>query len=299
MKIVATSARERASSQSYGPKDKAIVDAAERPRPAREARDRAYAADPANQRLIDKARQRIRTARANPIRLPSSEPDRRTVKQGVEAWTAVVRDAPGNTLAKGMLERVTMAQAVGSILHTIEKRVDHLTKEDQDMPITSEQMAKDLRSMNEGVSRTTDLLDGETRQQFRETSARYLEMLANRIDLQQARERGVQELSRAEVENIAGINADRLIERAEAVRVKEEREADGARLLADRAGTAERREKAQAGVDPDSQRELRAERASVAESRQSAAREEREVGAAMKAENACLPSVRRSLCRKR
>jgi hypothetical protein len=35
LRIVATSARERASSQSYGPKDKAIVDAAERPRPAR------------------------------------------------------------------------------------------------------------------------------------------------------------------------------------------------------------------------------------------------------------------------
>ena len=39
LKIVATGARERASSQSYGPRDKAIVEAAERPRPARDARD--------------------------------------------------------------------------------------------------------------------------------------------------------------------------------------------------------------------------------------------------------------------
>ena len=178
LKIVATSARERASSQSYGPKDKAIVDAAERPQPAREARDRAYTADPGNQRLIDNARQRIRTARTNPIRLPTSESDRRTIKESAEAWTSVVREAPANTIAKDMLERLTMAQAVGGILHTIEKRVDHLTKADQDMPITSEQMAKDLRSMNEAVSRTTDLLDGETKQQFRETSARYLETLA-------------------------------------------------------------------------------------------------------------------------
>jgi type IV secretory pathway VirD2 relaxase len=284
LKIVATSARERASSQSYGPKDKAIVDAAERPRPAREARDRAYAADPANQRLIDNARQRIRTARTNPIRLPSSESDRLTVKESVEAWAAVVRETPGNTIAKDMLERLAMAQAVGGILHTIEKRVDHLTKEDQDMPITAEQMAKDLRSMNEAVSRTTDLLDGETKQQFRETSARYLETLANRIDLQQAQERGVQELTRAEVEKIAGGNADVLIERAEALRMKEEREAASARLLADRAVEAERREEAQAGVDPDSQRELRAERAIVAESRQGATREEREAGAATTAE---------------
>lgn len=284
LKIVATSARERASSQSYGPKDKAIVDAAERPRPAREVRDRAYAADPANQRLIDNARQRIRTARANPIRLPSSEPDRRTVKESVEAWTSIVLEAPGNSIAKDMLERLAMAQAVGGILHTMEKRVDRLTKEDQEVPITSEQMAKDLRSMNEAVSRTTDLLDGETKQQFRETSARYLETLANRVYLQQAQERGVQELSRAEVEKIAGVNADGLIERAEAVRAKEEQEATSARLLADRAVEAERREEAQAGDDPDSQRELRAERTIVAGSRQSAAREEREAGAATKAE---------------
>jgi type IV secretory pathway VirD2 relaxase len=57
LKIVATTAKERASSQSYGPKHKAIVEAADRPRPAREARDRAYVADPLNQRLIDNARQ--------------------------------------------------------------------------------------------------------------------------------------------------------------------------------------------------------------------------------------------------
>jgi type IV secretory pathway VirD2 relaxase len=41
LKIVATTAAERASSKSYGPKDKAIVDAADHPRPGREARDRA------------------------------------------------------------------------------------------------------------------------------------------------------------------------------------------------------------------------------------------------------------------
>jgi type IV secretion system T-DNA border endonuclease VirD2 len=284
LKIVATSARERASSQSYGPKDKAIVDAAERPRPAREARDRAYAADPANQRLIDNARQRIRIARTNPIRLPSSEFDRRAVKESIEAWTSIVQEAPGNTLAKDMLERLTMAEAVGGILHTIEKRVDHLTKEDQNMPITSEQMAKDLRSMNEAVSRTTDLLDGETKHQFRETSARYLETLANRVDLQQAQESGIQELTRAEVEKIAGANADALIERAEALRVKGDREAASARLLVERAVEAERREEAYAGVDSDPQRELRAERAIVAGARQAAAREEREAGAATKAE---------------
>lgn len=180
LRIVATSARERASSQSYGPKDKAIVEAADRPRPAREARDRAYAADPANRRLIDNARQRIATARSNPIRLPVSLPDRKMVNESVLAWRTVAAEQPANPVAKDMLERLLMAQAVAGILQTIGRRVEQLSKEDTAMAITSEQMAKDLRLMNEAVSRTSDLLDGETKQQFRETSARYLETLANR-----------------------------------------------------------------------------------------------------------------------
>lgn len=94
LRIVATSAHERASSQSYGPKDKAIVDAADRPRPTREARDRAYAADPANRRLIDNARQRIAVARSNPIRLPMSPPARAAVNESVVAWRAVAAEQP-------------------------------------------------------------------------------------------------------------------------------------------------------------------------------------------------------------
>ena len=285
LKIVATSAKERASSQSYGPKDKAIVDAAERPRPAREARDRAYAADPANQRIIDNARQRIRTARTNPIRLPASEPDRRAVNEGVAAWSAIVRENPENAAARDMLERLSLAQAVGGILHAIEKRVAHFAKEDQEMAITSEKMTKDLRLMNDAVSRTADLLDGATKQQFREKSARYLETLANRIDLQRAQEGGAQQLSRAEIEKIAGANADRLIERAEAVRAKEEREAAEVRRLADRAIEAERRQEGRGGVDPESQRETLADRAIVAGAQQAAAREAREVAAAREAAN--------------
>ncbi|WP_296711293.1 relaxase/mobilization nuclease domain-containing protein [Rhodoblastus sp.] len=285
LKIVATSAKERASSQSYGPKDKAIVDAAERPRPAREPRDRAYAADPANRRLIDNARQRIRIAQTNPIRLPASEPDRRAVNESVSAWATVAGENPENAAARDMLERLSLAQAVGGILHAIEKRVAHFAKEEQDMAITSERMTKDLRLMNEAVARTADLLDGATKEQFRERSARYLETLANRIDLQRAQEGGAQELSRAEVERIAGANADRLIERAEAIRAAEVRQAAEARRLADRAIEAERRQEGRGGVDPESQRETLADRAVVAGAQQAAAREAREAAAAREAAN--------------
>jgi type IV secretory pathway VirD2 relaxase len=280
LRIVATSARERASSQSYGPKDKAIVDAADRPRPAREARDRAYAADPANRRLIDNARQRIAVARSNPIRLPMSPPDSKVVNESVLAWRTVAAEQPANRQAKDMLERLLLAQAVGGILQAIGKRVEHLIREDAAMAITSEQMAKDLRLMNEAVSRTSDLLDGQTKQQFRETSARYLETLANRIDLQRAQERGVQQLSRAEVEAIVGANADRLLARAQEVSTHEHREAAAAERLANQALNAERQQEANAAMDPTSRRELSVERATVAGSQRSATREAREAEAA-------------------
>lgn len=294
LKIVATSAKERASSQSYGPKDKAIVEAADRPRPAREARDRAYAADPANQRLIDNARQRIRTAKTNPIRLPMTAPDRKVVNESAIAWKAVTVEQPSNSVAKDMLERLLMAQTVGAILHTIGKRVEFLTREGE-MPITSQQMVQDLRLMNDAVSRTSDLLDGETKQQFRETSGRYLETLANRIDLQRMQETGVQQLSRADVEAVVGVNADRLIERAQEVRIKEEREATSAERLANRAIDAERRQEASGGIDPASQRELQSERAIVSGSQQSAAREAREAAAAVEAARAIAEYPAQSL----
>jgi type IV secretory pathway VirD2 relaxase len=276
LRIVATSARERASSQSYGPKDKAIVDAADRPRPAREARDRAYAADPVNRRLIDKARYRIAVARSNPIRLPMSPPDRKVVNESVVAWRIVAAEQPANPQARDMLERLLLAQAVGGILQAIGKRVEHLTREDAAMAITSEQMAKDLRVMNEAVSRTSDLLDGQTKQQFRETSARYLETLANRIDLQRAQERGVQQLSRAEVDAIVGANADRLLARPQVVSTHERGEVASAERLADRALNAERRQGSDAAIDSRSQRELGAGRTIAAVSQQPAANEARE-----------------------
>src|SRR5208282_2251609 len=79
IKIVATHAVERASSQSYGPRDKAIVDTADRPRPHREARDRAYAEK--NPHVVAIARQRIETARDNPIRLPATDWERLIANQ--------------------------------------------------------------------------------------------------------------------------------------------------------------------------------------------------------------------------
>lgn len=283
LKIVATAAKERASSQSYGPRDKAIIDAADRPRPAREARDRAYSTDPANRGLIDNARQRIAVARSNPIRLTVSAGDRKAVNESIIAWKTVAAEQPGNPVAKAMLERLSMSQTVGAIVTTIGRRVEQLTKEEASMAVSSEQMAKDLRLMNEAVSRTSDLLDGETKQQFREASSRYLETLANRLDLQRVSEGGVQQMSRAEVEAIVGVNAERLIERANAVEKREQQEAVATESLAERAVEAERRQESNTHVDAATQLELRAERAIVAGTEKSAAKEQREAAAAAEA----------------
>ncbi|OYZ88873.1 MAG: hypothetical protein B7X99_20655, partial [Rhizobiales bacterium 17-65-6] len=67
------------------------------------------------------------------------------------------------------------------------------------------------------------------------------------------------------------------------VRIKEDREAASAERLADRAIEAERRQEGRGGLDPQSQRELTAERAIVRGSQQAAAREAREAAAAVEA----------------
>lgn len=276
LKIVATAARERASSQSYGARDKVIVATADRPRPGREACDRAYAADLANRAMLENARQRIAVARTNPIRIALTGADRKVVNESIQAWRTVVSEQPDNAVAKDMIARLMMAQALGGILGAIGQRVEQLARENQDMTVTSEQMVKDLRLMNEAVSRTTDLLEGASKQQFREASARYLETLANRIDLQRAQERGVEQLTRAEVEAIAGANADRLIERANAAKQREEREVVEAARLADRAVEAAPRQEASAGISAASQQGLGTVPAVVSVAEQAAARQARE-----------------------
>jgi len=69
------------------------------------------------------------------------------------------------------------------------------------------------------------------------------------------------------------VNADRVIEGAQEIRIKEEREAASAERLANRAIVAERRQETRGALVLPQQEELRAERAIVVGSQQSAARE--------------------------
>lgn len=284
MRIVATAARERASSQSYGPKDKAIVEAAERPRPNRDTQDRVYANDPANRRLIDNARRRIETARTNPMRIPVHPPARVAVNQSAATWAVVAQASPQNAYAQNMAFRVGRAAILGSILETMEKRVNLYQKaEETGMAVTAEKMAQDLRAMNEAVMQTALSLEGETKQQFQAASERYLLSMAARLDVQRASERGVTEMDRAQVERLAGVDAERVIARAIEVENVELREAQEAERIARLAAEQERRDEGNASTDPEAQRQVVTDRAVANATRETANREQREAAAAIEA----------------
>ena len=90
-------------------------------------------------------------------------------------------------------------------------------------------------------------------------------------------------MTRAEIEAIAGPNADQLIARAQQIRDQEAREAVRSERLADRSVEAERRQEAKAGSDPEAAQELRAERAVVSGADQAEALESRRAEATSEA----------------
>ena len=230
LKIVATSAAERASSQSYGPKDKAIVDAADHPRAGREARDRAYASDPANKPLIDNARRRIEIARTNPIRIPASESQLAITNDSASTWRQLAQEEPRNATANALVQRLQFSQAAGQAMVTLANQaIITDTGRSSAMPITAAQMESDLKLLNEAVDKVGSVLPTDTRTAFFERSGRYLEKLAMRVDMQREFEAKSPQAALAPV-----------VEQAARVARVEQREAIGAEKLAERAAAIER-----------------------------------------------------------
>jgi type IV secretion system T-DNA border endonuclease VirD2 len=274
LKIVATSAAERASSQSYGPKDKAIVDAADHPRLGREARDRAYASDPANKTLIDNARRRIEIARTNPIRLPASERQLAVANDSASTWRQLAREEPQCATANALAQRMQFSQAAGQAIATlVNQALITQTTRSSAMPITAAQMGSDLKLLNEAVDKVGAGLPADTRAAFFERSGRYLEKLAARVDMQREFEAKssqavlapvVEEAARvARVDQSESISAQRLVERAEAV---------------------ERRVESTANRMPASPRDIDTSRVIVHEAERTAANEQARAHAALEAQ---------------
>lgn len=208
MKIVATSAAYRASSQSYGPRDKAIVATAEKPRPGREARDRAYAR--ANPHVIEKARQRIDYARANPIKIPISARQLRATQASLRDWRSVAAAQPDNTMASQFIDRMTQAVRSGSVVVAIRDGKDVRMGSDA----SADQMRENLKEINETVNKTAAMMNGQNKVEFLRRAAPTMELLAIRTDLKSLQERGVTHISHEEAHQIAGSRSEALIARA-------------------------------------------------------------------------------------
>jgi type IV secretory pathway VirD2 relaxase len=203
LEVVATRAAEQASSRSYGPKDKSIVDVAANPRPERKEQDRAYASDPRNARLIARASQRIETARANPVRIPMTERERAGVVESLEHWRGIAKAYPSNEAASAMVTRLSAAKAAGDVMAAF-KAVASPTAptranpppEDKvrgtemtDRPrVSADAMLRDLRLMNQQIAEVVTMLPEGSRANFTRQATSYLEKIAERIDQQRTQE---------------------------------------------------------------------------------------------------------------
>jgi type IV secretion system T-DNA border endonuclease VirD2 len=274
IKIVATSAAERASSQSYGPKDKAIVDAADYPRPGREARDRAYASNPANKTLIDNARRRIEIAHTNPIRMPTSERQLAVATDSASTWRQLAREEPQSATASALAQRMQFSQAAGQAIATlVNQALITQTTRSSAMPITAAQMGSDLKLLNEAVDKVGAVLPADTKAAFFERSGRYLEKLAARVDMQRVFEAKSSQAALAPV-----------VEQAGGIARVEQREAISAQRLVESAEAVERCIEAAANPMPASARDIDTSRLIVREAERTAADEQARAHAAREAQ---------------
>ena len=282
IKIVATFAAERASSQSYGPRDKAIVDAADRPRPHREARDRAYAEK--NPHVVANARQRIETARANPIRLPRTEWERRVANESVVAWTSAAKDTQACSPERVMQNRVSVAATSVAIVDAIANRIETYESGEPTMAnASSEQMYRDLRTIDKTIQSVAEQLDGPTRQAFLERSQPYLMRLAARVDVQRAIDGGAQSFTREEIAQRTGQAGERIIAEADRIAASQERDATQAERIAATVSNSEIRDEGAPSLTPTARQDLVEERRAAALTERGAAAERRESDAAAEA----------------
>lgn len=280
LKIVATSAAYCASSQSYGPRDKAIVDVAERPRAGREAQDRAYAK--ANPHVVEKARHRIQRARINPVRLPQTKRQLAATGEGLRDWQAVAQAQPDHPMVAQFIARLTQSLASGKILVSL----NQYRKASNMADATAAEMRENLKDISESVALAAGVMDGATKIEFLRRTAATMEKLAIRTDLKAKQESGETHMSEDEVRQLLGPHADALIARAREIETAEQREAERAEAIRDRAIAEQNREESSGAIDPASLREVAEDRATTHYAEAIAARERREAQAAVEAARA-------------
>ncbi|MFC5422707.1 relaxase/mobilization nuclease domain-containing protein [Bosea eneae] len=280
LKIVATSAAYRASSQSYGPRDKSIVDVAERPRAGREAQDQAYAK--ANPHVVENARQRIQRARINPVGLPETKRQLAATGEGLRDWQAVAQAQPDHPTVAQYIARLTQSLASGKILVSL----NQYRKASNMADATAAEMRENLKDISEAVALAAGIMDGATKMEFLRRTAATMEKLAIQTDLKANQESGRTHMSEDEVRHLLGPHADALIARAREIEAAEQREAERAEAIHDRAIAEQNREESSGAIDPASLREVAQDRAATRHAETIAARERREAQAAAEAARA-------------
>jgi hypothetical protein len=228
LKIVATAAAERASSQSYGAKDKAIVDAADSPRQGREQQDRAYARH--NPHVVARARHRMTVARINPARFAVTEKQRQAANSDLAEWRGIAGRQPNNSIATDNVIRLNEALVAGAAIRDILA----MSKGEVSMA-NAQAMADTLARMNRTVEQAGESLSDKSRQAFTERATKVLTSYAARVDLQRLAEQGIKAVATPEIAKIVSIAGDRLLDRARQIEGRERREAEAARKLTDAA----------------------------------------------------------------
>ena len=289
LKIVATSAAYRASSQSYGPRDKAIVDVSERPREGREARDRAYAQ--LNPHVVDNARQRIARAQTNPVRVPSTAWELRAASEGLADWQATASAQPSNLIASQFAARLEQSNVSGQIIVAL----SDYRKASPMAEATAAEMRENLKDLNDAVAVAAGVMEGAAKIEFLRRTAVTMERIAIQTDLKAERERGRTHISEAEVREKFGPDAEALIARAREIRAAEEFEAQRAETVRARVIEDEARGERSGATDPASLQEVADERATVRNAETIAARERQEAQAAAEAARTLAENPRQEL----
>jgi len=234
IKIVASSARHRASSQSHGSRDKSIVEAADTPRVGREERDRIYSQH--NPELIANARRRIAKAKVNAVPVPTSKRDLSDANAALKDWAGISAKDPGNAVAKLHTKRLYQAASSGNVLQLLTKiSTSPHWRPSVAKSSSTEQMRNDLVELNAHVTKTALALEGDTRLTFQRKAAATLEKLAIRTDIQALREQGVTQISVEQAQKLLGPHADKLVARAQALAATQQREAQAAKQVRDAA----------------------------------------------------------------
>lgn len=228
LKIVATAAAERASSQSYGAKDKAIVDAADMPRDGREKQDRTYARQYPH--VVSRARHRMTVARINPARFAVTEKQRKATVLDLAEWRGIASKQPDNPIASDNVMRLNEALVAGAAIRDILA----MSKGEGSMA-NSQAMTDTLARMNRSVEQVGDTLSEKSRQAFTERASKVLTSYAARVDLQRMAELGIKTVASPEVAKIVSIAGDRLLNKARQIEGRERGEAESARREAETA----------------------------------------------------------------